>query len=188
MLNWLKDILGESYSEDVDKKISAEIGKGFVAKADFDAANTAKKAAEEQLATAAETIDSYKNMDIDGIRASAENYKADAEAAKKAADERVAAAEFGAALDTAILGAKGRSAKAIKAMLDVDTLAASKDREADIGKALAALKTESGYLFESEDTTPPPPPYAAGTGGRDMTAPTKGDAMRQAMGLPVDGK
>ena len=174
MLNWLKDILGESYSEDVDKKISAEIGKGFVAKADFDAANTAKKAAEEQLATAADGV-----ADIGVLAVLLRVLHA---------DERVAAAEFGAALDTAILGAKGRSAKAIKAMLDVDTLAASKDREADIGKALAALKTESGYLFESEDTTPPPPPYAAGTGGRDMTAPTKGDAMRQAMGLPVDGK
>lgn len=40
MLEWLKEILGDGYSEDVDKKVSAEIGKRFVSKGDFDAKNT----------------------------------------------------------------------------------------------------------------------------------------------------
>ena len=35
MLEWLKTILGDHYTEDIDKQISAEIGKGFVARADF---------------------------------------------------------------------------------------------------------------------------------------------------------
>jgi len=35
MLEWLKTILGEHYTEDINKKISAEIGKNFVSKADF---------------------------------------------------------------------------------------------------------------------------------------------------------
>ena len=30
MLEWLKNILGDSWTEDIDKKISAEIGKFFV--------------------------------------------------------------------------------------------------------------------------------------------------------------
>ena len=30
MLDWLKTILGEAYSEKIDKKVSDEIGKAFV--------------------------------------------------------------------------------------------------------------------------------------------------------------
>ena len=45
MLSWLKDILGDNYTEDTEKKISQEIGKNFVSKADFNQINTAKKKA-----------------------------------------------------------------------------------------------------------------------------------------------
>ena len=44
MLDWLKTILGEAYSEEIDKKVSEEIGKNFVARADFNTLNTEKKA------------------------------------------------------------------------------------------------------------------------------------------------
>lgn len=37
MLSWLKDILGDNYTEDIEKKISQEIGKNFVSKTDFNA-------------------------------------------------------------------------------------------------------------------------------------------------------
>ena len=39
MLDWLKTILGDAYTEEIDKKVSEEIGKGFVARADFNALN-----------------------------------------------------------------------------------------------------------------------------------------------------
>ena len=35
MLEWLKSILADSYTEEIDKQISQEIGKNFVSKADF---------------------------------------------------------------------------------------------------------------------------------------------------------
>ena len=64
-------------------------------------------------------------------------------------------------LKDAITAAKGRSDKAIRALLDVDALKASKNQTADLKAALEKLKQDSGYLFESDET---PPPYAAGTG------------------------
>lgn len=42
MLEWLKTILGDMYTEDIDKKVSAEIGKNFVSKADFVSVKEAK--------------------------------------------------------------------------------------------------------------------------------------------------
>jgi hypothetical protein len=43
MLDWLKTILGDSYTEEIDNAVSKEIGKGFVARADFNAVNDEKK-------------------------------------------------------------------------------------------------------------------------------------------------
>lgn len=63
-------------------------------------------------------------------------------------------------LEKAILSAKGRNAKAIAALLDVDSLKVSENQTADLEAALQNLKQECSYLFLSET----PPPYARGTG------------------------
>ena len=63
-------------------------------------------------------------------------------------------------LEKAILSAKGRNAKAITALLDIETLKTSEDQTADLEEALQQLKQDCSYLFQSET----PPPYARGTG------------------------
>lgn len=181
MLEWLKEILGDSYTEEIDKKVSAEIGKAFVAKGDFDAKNTEAKSFKNQLNEANKTIESFKAMDIDGVRRQAEEWKAKAEQAEKDAAEQVAAVRFDARLDTAITKARGRSTKAIKALLDVDTLRASKDPDKDIGAALEQLAKESDYLFDTGNT---PPPYSGGTGSKPP-AGNPDAALRAAFGLPA---
>ena len=73
--------------------------------------------------------------------------------------------------DKAITTAKGRNAKAISALLDVEKLKKSTNQDADIKDALEALKKDNAYLFEDDST---PPPYAGGTGR--STPPSKYDA------------
>ena len=75
MLEWLKDILGDGYTEEIDKQVSNEIGKAYAPRADLDSANEAKAAAEAQLADANKTIAGYKDMDIDAIRQSAADWQ-----------------------------------------------------------------------------------------------------------------
>lgn len=173
MLDWLKPILGDGYNEEIDNKIAAEINKGFVAKADYDAAKDAQRTAAEALADANKALAEYKDTDIDGLRKSAE----------KDADARVAAVQFDAKLDSAIAAAHGRSGKAIRALLDLDTLRGSNDPDKDIPAALAALQKDSGYMFDTGET---PPPYATGTGRTAMTADNSDSALRKAMGLPME--
>jgi len=67
---------------------------------------------------------------------------------------------FGHNLEKAILAARGRNARAITALLDVDALKASKDQQTAVEQAVEALKEECAYLFRAET----PPPYARGTG------------------------
>ena len=150
------------------------------AKAKFEDYETIK----QQLSEANQAIEGFKAMDIESVKKAAEDWKQKFEQAQKDADARVTAIQFDAMLDSAITSARGRNAKAVKALLDVDTLKASKNQEADVSAALETLKKDSGYLFESET----PPPYAAGTG----TAPVGGkyspemNAIRAAAGLKTE--
>lgn len=56
---------------------------------------------------------------------------------------------FDSALDGAIRDAHGRDVKAIRGMLDVDALKASKDRTTDIKAALDALTKEKAWAFDA---------------------------------------
>ena len=48
-LAWLKQILGDHYSEEIEKQIEAKIGEGFVARADFNGRSEELKLVKEQL-------------------------------------------------------------------------------------------------------------------------------------------
>jgi len=63
-------------------------------------------------------------------------------------------------LQNAIRDAKGRNAKAITALLDMDAIRSGEDQKAAMEQALQALKEECSYLFHTQT----PPPYARGTG------------------------
>ena len=86
---------------------------------------------------------------------------------------------FEKALGEGIVKAKGRNAKAITALLDVDALKESENQRDAIEAALDALKKENRYLFEGDV----PPPYARGTGawqGAQETSPvTLAGALRE---------
>ena len=83
--------------------------------------------------------------------------------------------KFQGVLDAAITGAKGKNAKAITALLDVEALRGSEDQAKAINEALENLKKDNGYLFEDDKT---PPPYAPNTG--IGTPPPEGPATLAA--------
>ena len=74
--------------------------------------------------------------------------------------QEIACMAFEKALGEGIVKARGRNAKAITALLDVEALKASENQADAIEAALEDLKKDSRYLFEGDV----PPPYARGTG------------------------
>lgn len=87
--------------------------------------------------------------------------------------------KFQGVLDSAIATFKGKNAKAITALLDVEALRGSEDQQKAINAALENLKKESGYLFEEAQKAPP---YSAGAGTGNPPAVSTGslaDALRE---------
>lgn len=179
-MEWLKNILGDTYTEEIEQKIAEEIGKAYVSKVDFDAKDTEANTLKEQLKEANKTINGFKDLDVEGMKQEVENWKQKAQQAEKDAAAQVAAVKFDAQLDAAITKAGGRNAKAIRALLDLENLQKSEQQDKDIATALEGLAKDNDYLFQ----TTPPPPYASGTGSATPAA-NPDTALRAAFGLPV---
>lgn len=140
-------------SKEVIDAIMAEHGRGIeAAKKPYEDYDTIKS----QLADAQATLQNIQQngQTIEAAQQEASEWERkynDAVAAHQTQLENMA---FDRSLADAIAGAKGKNAKAITALLDVDGLRKSKNRDADIAAALEALRTESGYLFEDNGGKP----------------------------------
>lgn len=96
--------------------------------------------ANAQLKTAQDGLKAFDGVDVAGLQEQVTKLKAD----MKAQAEGFA---FDNALDAAILGKKGRSVKAVRALLDLDTLKGSADRSTDIAKALDDAAKANPWAF-----------------------------------------
>lgn len=115
----------------------------------------------EQLQTAKDGLKAFEGVDIAQLQSKVTELQGKLDAKDTEWQGKLADMEFDHALESAITGAKGKSVKAIRALLDVDALKGSKNQEADIKAALEGLKKDSGYLFDDGKN---PPPYSGGTG------------------------
>lgn len=115
----------------------------------------------EQLQTAKDGLKAFEGVDVAQLQSKIADLQGELNAKDTEWQGKLADMAFDHALESAITGANGRNAKAIRALLDVETLKGSKNQEADIKSALEGLKKDSGYLFDDGQT---PPPYAGGTG------------------------
>lgn len=115
----------------------------------------------EQLKTAQDGLKAFDGVDVAKLQSEITTLKGKLTDKDKEWQDKMDAMAFDGKVKDAISAAKGKSHKAIAALLDIDTLKASKNQDADIKTALENLKKESAYLFE-DDTVPPP--YAGGSG------------------------
>ena len=128
-------------------------------------------AATKRADTAEETLKGFEGKDFDAITRDRDEWQRKhndlVESHKRETEER----EFNDGLSAAITEAKGKSPKAIMALLDLEKLRGSKNQEKDIKAALDSLRTESGYLFEDNGGAPKftDPKGNGGNGGSAMT-------------------
>lgn len=158
MLEWLKTILGEAYTDEVDARVSAEIGKNFVSRADFNAKNDALKKIEAQVRERDTQLEILKKSTGDAV-ALQEQISAlqtqNAEA-KKNYEEELARVRLDGAVEAALTAAGAKNNTAVKALL-ADFLRNAKQDDSGAVKGLSAeietlAKSEStAFLFNAAD-------------------------------------
>ena len=146
-----KDLLDLGLDEDAVQKIIIMHGKDIEKhKTDLEARDNEAKALAAQLAEAGQTIESFKAMDVDAIKAAAEEWKSKAELAQQEAEQKITAVKFDHALQDALREAKARNPKAVKALLDLEKIKLSDEGGLEgLEEQLTAVKTDNDFLFES---------------------------------------
>lgn len=176
-------------TDEQKKKIAEAVGENYKPIADWQRQHDKAQALETDLKDAREKLKAFDGLDADALKKEIEKLKGDLEQKDKDYQQKISDRDFSDMLKDAITAAKGRNAKAITALLDVDTLKASKNQKEDIDAALKALseKEDSKMLFGEAA------PEVIGSGNPIGTVHKGGsqdsDAeMRAVMGLPPTAK
>ncbi|MCM1545136.1 MAG: phage scaffolding protein [Ruminococcus sp.] len=155
MLEWLKTILADAYSDDIDTKVSAEIGKNFVAKADFNATNEAKKKLEATIGERDKQLEDLKKSSGDNadLKKQIEDLQKQNANQKKTHDAEINQLKLDNAVELALSGVKAKNSKAVKAMLNMENVKFDESGKlTGLDKQLEELKKSDSYMF---DTAPP---------------------------------
>ena len=152
--------------------------ENYRTKSEYDNAVTKRDEYKASLDGVNAKLKEFEGVNVDELKGQIAKLQTDmatkeAEYARKESER-----QFNDTLNKAITDAGGRNAKAIKALLDVESLMQSKDQTEDIKKALENTKKSDAYLFgANEPVNNPVLPGGGGGGGDDMSA------IRMAMGL-----
>lgn len=192
ILTILKD-MGIEVPKDKETDLDKAVAENYKPVADYDkqkekldAANETIKANDTAMKDLQAKLDGFKDVDVSGLNQRIKDLETEKSNIQKDYDAKIADRDFADLVKESIAAVKGRNAKAITALLDVDTLKASKNQKEDIAAALKALtEAEDSKMLFGE-----PEPKPAGTGNLigsvkgSSSAGTEEAAMRAAMGLP----
>lgn len=155
--------------------IMAENGKDVEAqKAKTTTAEAELAGLKTQLGEANKQIEGFKTLPkVEDVQKAADDWKTKAEQAQRDAAAQVGALKFEHALESALVGAKAKNARAVKALLNTEQL---KFNEADgsivgLKEQLEAIQKDNGYLFEDVEGEGETPPPTIVTGGKAPAGP-----------------
>ena len=154
--------------------------ENYRTKSEYDKAVEQRDVHKASLDEVNEKLKEFEGVDVDDLKGQIAKLQGDI----KAKDDEYAAKEadrlFNDTLSEAIKEAGGRNSKAVMALLDIETLKASKNQSEDIKKALETAKESDAYLFGVDEPINNPVAQTRSSGGVDTTTA----AMRAAAGLP----
>lgn len=169
---------GITIPEDKKDAFNTAFNENYKTAEETNRLRTSRDELKSQLDTAKNTLKSFEGVDVGELRNQITKLTGDLAAKDNEFKAKLADMEFSSALDSAISASGAKNPKAVKALLDVDKLRSSTNRDADIKAALDACKGENDYLFKSDEPVKNP---VAPTGTGSNSDPLA--AVRAAMGL-----
>lgn len=134
-------------------------------------------------------LEEFKDADVSGMKQKIEDLEKDIKSKDADYQQQIADRDFNDILKESIIAAHGKNAKAITALLDVDTLKASKNQKADIAAAIKGLSEaeDSEMLFGEAEPKPTGKGNPIGGVGRTGTKP-QADSLASALAERYESK
>lgn len=157
-------------SEEQKEAINKEVTANYKTVAEVEKKDEKIKSLTDKVTTYEESLKKFEGVDTEGLKKEIENLKSDLATKDKEYTQKLADRDFNDILKDSIAGAKGKNPKAITALLDIETLKASKNQKEDIATALDNLAKSDAYLFDTQTEQKGKPPIGKttiGNGGGD---------------------
>lgn len=157
MLTWLKELLGEAYSEEIDKKVEKQIGKEYVPKSDLDALSEVKTQLEKEVETRDNQIEKLKKIDPEKLQEQITQLQEQNAQDKAAYETKLKETQINNAVERSLLTSKAKNIKAVRALLDLDNAELLEDGSIKgLSEQIAALQKakDSAFLFENSKEAP----------------------------------
>ena len=161
--------MGVSLTDEQKKDFEKNFKEAYTPKADFDRLTAESNNYKSQLETAQTALQKFDGIDVDNLKGEIQKLTDDLQKKENEYQTKLADMEFNNSLDNAITASGARNLKAVRALLDVETLKGSKNRDADIKNAIATVKSENDYIFGTEHKPFMPVNPADVGGGKKMT-------------------
>jgi len=147
--------LGITLTDEQKTSIDKQVAENYKTVADYDKQKDKLTNAEDKVKTLTESLDKFKDVNVEELSKTVTDLK---EQLKKKDDDyaaQIADRDFSEIVKDSIAKANGKNAKAIKALLDIDTLKGSKNQAKDIEDAIKALSEaeDSKMLFGEPEPT-----------------------------------
>ena len=169
------------------EKVMAEHGKTIEQhKQQLTSIATERDGLKTQLDEVAQKLDAFKGVDLDALKQEIDTLKGDIAQKDATYQQQIADRDFQAVISGEITAAKGKNPKAIMALLNTDTLKASKNQKEDVAAALKTLRETDAYLFDA-DKTPPATPATVSTGGQHNESGGTNDDVNTMMNNALRG-
>lgn len=151
MLDWLQTILGDAYTEEIDRKISQEIGKNFVARKDFNEKLNTIKQLEGTITDRDGQLEKLKGStgDLEQLKNQIADLQKQNKADKEAYEAEMARIRMDNAVNTALTKSRAKNNTAVKALLEKFL----KDAKLDEDGTVKGLQNEIDTLRNNEDTS-----------------------------------
>lgn len=145
---------------------------------DLERLKTERDGYQRQLTEAQETLKKFEGVDIAELQGKVTKLASDLAAKDTELQQKLADRDFLDSLKEAVSSSGARNTKAVMALLDQDTLRASKNQKEDIRKAVEAVKKDNDYLFASSR---PVPKFVSSTPGANPNVEDKKTQANEAL-------
>lgn len=112
---------------------------------------TARDNYKSQLDAATTQLKAFEGVDVADLQGKITALNQQLDTQKTNFEQQLADRDFNDMLNGAISARKAKNAKAVRALLDVEALKASKNQKEDVAAALDKVKEENDYLFDSDE-------------------------------------
>lgn len=179
---------GITLTEDQKSAVNKAVLENYKTASDYQNQVDKEAALQNTLNETREKLKKFDGVDLEELKGQIAQLNTDLQTKSTEYEKKISDMEFASLLEKSISKAKGRNAKAITALLDLDTLKASKNQENDIAAALKTLSEaeDSSMLFgDNEQILGSGNPIGSITKNNGQPSDA---TMRAIMGLPAETK